>query len=498
MADVNWNLALYDPIAKQKQGFDYANQIADQGALLQAGQQYAGGDYASAANTVARRGDFKTAGDLSTLGTRRQAGQLYASGDPAAAGKALASGGDFDTVNKLAEQQIKTIEAQQDTLGRSGAFLAATLKEYPNSAQQAWGIVRQQFQAAQIPAERIAEFEKMYAADPAKTAAVLSHIGTEIKPQSDGQGTIYLIDKYGNVVNKLGEDTLFGNTAEGKALNIVAKGSGTPNYDLAKAYLERQQTQVVGNNVIQGPRFTVPGGQPDAANLQGAPPPAPPPAGGPGASTRVGDRTVTQLGGKPMPAGVQKAEDEDLDAISTATNINNDLKPFQDQLTSGKLTLGPVANTLSNIENYIGQSTEGSRNYGDFRAALEKLRNDSLRLNKGVQTEGDAIRAWNELFNNLNDNSFVAQRLEQIRGINARAAQIRTQNVNIRRQRNNQPAFDWTGFQIPDSPYAAPGAGSTSQQQQTAPVQIHNDAEYNALPSGRPFIAPDGSHRVKP
>lgn len=56
---------------------------------------------------------------------------------------------------------------------------------------------------------------------------------------------------------------------------------------------------------------------------------------------------------------------------------------------------------------------------------MERLRNESLRLNAGVQTEGDAQRAWNELFGNLNDESVVKAQLQRIQQLNNRAIQFR-------------------------------------------------------------------------
>ena len=37
-----------------------------------------------------------------------------------------------------------------------------------------------------------------------------------------------------------------------------------------------------------------------------------------------------------------------------------------------------------------------------------------------------------------------------------------------------------------------------AQEKAAAPVSISSDEEFNALPSGAEFIAPDGSHRKKP
>lgn len=137
--------------------------------------------------------------------------------------------------------------------------------------------------------------------------------------------------------------------------------------------------------------------------------------------------------GKPMPAAALKMQQEELDAIATASSINADIGTVERQIKSGKLNLGPLDNMLAKGRNMAGISNESSRNYATFQATLEKLRNDSLRLNKGVQTDGDSQRAWNELLTNINDPKVVAQRLGEIKKINERAANIREMNVeNIR------------------------------------------------------------------
>lgn len=137
--------------------------------------------------------------------------------------------------------------------------------------------------------------------------------------------------------------------------------------------------------------------------------------------------------GKPMPAAALRMQQDELDAIATATSINADIGAVEQQIKNGKLNLGPLDNVMAKGRNMAGLSNESSRNYATFQATLEKLRNDSLRLNKGVQTDGDSQRAWNELLTNINDPKVVAQRLGEIKKINQRAANIREMNVeNIR------------------------------------------------------------------
>lgn len=132
---------------------------------------------------------------------------------------------------------------------------------------------------------------------------------------------------------------------------------------------------------------------------------------------------------KPVPAAIIKMEREDRDAINTVQGINENLTGFIQMIDSGKLKLGPVENKLAEGKNYFGQSDESSRNYASFRSGLEKLRNDSLRLNNGVQTDGDAQRAWNELIANINDPQVVRQRLSEIQMLNQRAAALKQQNL---------------------------------------------------------------------
>lgn len=144
--------------------------------------------------------------------------------------------------------------------------------------------------------------------------------------------------------------------------------------------------------------------------------------------------------GKPLPTAALKMQQEAVDAIGTVGSINADLKAIDQQIQSGKLDFGPVSNIVNQARNAVGMSSEESRNFSSFKSTLEKLRNDSLRLNKGVQTEGDAQRAWNELFSNINDKKLVQQRLAEIQAINDRAANLRRLEVDtIRRNYGAEP-----------------------------------------------------------
>lgn len=137
-----------------------------------------------------------------------------------------------------------------------------------------------------------------------------------------------------------------------------------------------------------------------------------------------------------IPFGVQNAEAEDLSAVQGLNTINSELGHFGSLIADGKLKLGPLYNFNARGRNLLGTSDENSRNFASFSATLERLRNESLRLNKGVQTEGDSQRAWNELVANINDPEVVRQRLAEIQRLNQRAADFKKNIIAQRRDDN--------------------------------------------------------------
>lgn len=160
---------------------------------------------------------------------------------------------------------------------------------------------------------------------------------------------------------------------------------------------------------------------------------------------------------KPMPATALKMQREETEAIGLSGSINADLGQFVKQLDDGKLKLGPVANPVSEAQNWAGMSNESSRNYASFKSSLEKLRNDTMRLNKGVQTEGDAERAWNEILANINDEKLVSQRLKEVMAINKRAADLRKMNVDMIRGNYGYAPLEEDAYQ--QAPAVGAGAG---------------------------------------
>lgn len=131
-----------------------------------------------------------------------------------------------------------------------------------------------------------------------------------------------------------------------------------------------------------------------------------------------------------LPTSALKLQQEEVDAIGTAGSIIADTNALIKQIDRKDLQLGPVKNATSAVRNAVGLSSDNSQNYAAFKSSLEKLRNDSLRLNKGVQTEGDATRELNALIAGINDPNVVKRQLTRINEINQRAVDLRRMNID--------------------------------------------------------------------
>lgn len=157
-----------------------------------------------------------------------------------------------------------------------------------------------------------------------------------------------------------------------------------------------------------------------------------------GQSMPVNGQNGEKVMGRPkpkLPPTALKMQQDNIEQIGAASGINAQLSRVESQLETGKLRLSPMDRVTGFVRNNTNSSNEESRNLASFQSALEKMRNDSLRLNTGVQTDGDAKRAWNELMNNINDTELVKQRIKEIKEINNRAIELR--KMQIEEIRNN-------------------------------------------------------------
>ena len=143
---------------------------------------------------------------------------------------------------------------------------------------------------------------------------------------------------------------------------------------------------------------------------------------------------------------LQKAETDDIFALETSKNINKNVDKFDKLITDGKLEFGVMDTAGDFVKGLIGEQGEEEINSSKFKSFISKLRNDSLRLNKGVQTEGDAQRVMDELFNafDSNDSKVIQEKLREIKRINELAVSLRKKTIINRRDGQNVKPFDFS------------------------------------------------------
>lgn len=170
---------------------------------------------------------------------------------------------------------------------------------------------------------------------------------------------------------------------------------------------------------------------------------------------------------KPLPVGALKLQQEALDALNAAQTISQKSQAIQQQLQTGDLDVGPIENLISGARNFAGMSSPNSINFQNLETDLEKIRNDSLRLNKGVQTEGDAIRAMNEVIKSKNDPKALAAAMQKLDAINQRGAQLQQMQIDTLRQNYNASPFNYEQMgALPSAVPAQPSGGAADRVRQ--------------------------------
>lgn len=194
---------------------------------------------------------------------------------------------------------------------------------------------------------------------------------------------------------------------------------------------------------------------------------------------------VPRTSGK-LSAAALNQQNEHLGALQSASAMNTKLERVKGLLDSRKLDLGLAKNIVAQGQNAIGLSSEASRAYASLRADLEKIRNDSLRLNKGVQTEGDAQRAWNELLTNLNDPSLVRQRLGEIEAYNQQAIAFHNDMVAQIREDSGMGPLDTSKFEARPLAGPKPIPAAAAAQLREGSVTTFGNGQRWTLRNGRP------------
>lgn len=143
-----------------------------------------------------------------------------------------------------------------------------------------------------------------------------------------------------------------------------------------------------------------------------------------------------------------KYENEQFTLLDLNQNLASQTQDFINLIDDGKLKFGLVEGAIDSLDSLVGTPSEETINSSNFNAFLNKLRNDTLRLNKGTQTEGDAQRALDEIVNfyDKGDTKLVRARLQELLKINKTAAEERKRNINRIRKNQNVEEFDFSNY----------------------------------------------------
>lgn len=182
--------------------------------------------------------------------------------------------------------------------------------------------------------------------------------------------------------------------------------------------------------------------------------------------------------GKPLPPVLQKPEEEDYDLGRSAANLATDANRYVNSILNGTIKFGLKEKARISALSMVGSGDPDVVARNDFDRWKTEYVNESLRQNKGTQTEGDAIRAAKEL-NSAESKEDAAKAILRLRDINARRVSDYASRISERRK-NAGAAEPEVKLEIP----------------KFEPVVL-TPADYAKIPNGTTYIDVNGIRRVK-
>lgn len=187
---------------------------------------------------------------------------------------------------------------------------------------------------------------------------------------------------------------------------------------------------------------------------------------------------VGKIETKPMPATLQKAEEEDFDNGQAAINLANDSQKYLNSISKGTIKFGKLTGTALKVQSALGSSDPDVIARNEFERFKTTLVNESLRLNKGTQTEGDAIRAAKEL-QSAESNADAGKAIQTLRDLNARRANDYRNSI-VRRRTNAKAGEPDINLEVPKfEPY------------------VFTAADYANVKPGQTYVDANGVRRIK-
>lgn len=161
-------------------------------------------------------------------------------------------------------------------------------------------------------------------------------------------------------------------------------------------------------------------------------------------------REGAAAGSKPMPVGALKEDLAVEDALGGATAAFTIAAKHLERLGKREIDPSLSGRAGASTRNFLNMGNEQSANLTEMQADKTHLVNESLRLNKGVQTEGDAQRATKELMD-ATDYVTTVRAFKRIVEINKRAVVLQQHKREMIRRNYGQGGQSPEAAQAPAS-----------------------------------------------
>ncbi len=153
-----------------------------------------------------------------------------------------------------------------------------------------------------------------------------------------------------------------------------------------------------------------------------------------------------------LPPVLIKSEDEDFDALQSLEKVETDIDFFIDSLDKNEMEVGygedlqAKIGNLGVLQRFMDEESKLKlANYNAFERWKQRYVNESLRLNKGPQTEGDAQRAMLEL-EAAKTKEDVKRLLEDLKKTNTKSIGYTKEDINRRRSTAGVKPFDFNNI----------------------------------------------------
>jgi len=147
----------------------------------------------------------------------------------------------------------------------------------------------------------------------------------------------------------------------------------------------------------------------------------------------VSSKTLDTAKAKPLPPNLSKQEEDDFDIARDATNLATDAYDYIGRVKSGEIKFSLKDRAALSIQSAFGSTNPDVTARNDYDKFIQRLTNDTLRLNKGTQTDFDYKNALKEIKSSESP-SDVATTLQKLVNLNLRRVKDASESINRRRK----------------------------------------------------------------